>query len=339
MRTVNQGKEGKQNLGGTMKTVNSRKIGILARYLLTGIGAISLLAPTAWATLVDFAEQQGNSTTYGYSGLGSGGNGTYINSSGSIVNYGSAATPDTTALFAPGASNGAGSGSLGSILRIQNNGVEMGYNSGASLFDEKGGVQFNPSTLNITFANGVKYVTFTLDINQKSSNPMISVDTLDFYGSNTNQATLPHATSYSNGQPVFPSGTDLHLAYSFGPQGNNSVLLDLGRAGSGSGSIDMTFLVPVKLFGGTDSTLTGWDAPYTLIYLSSQMGGDGYTQQSDGSLTQGGSIAFGGNSGYEEFAGVLAGAPVVPELSTFLPLALVLVPVFGAHLRRRRQVA
>ncbi len=197
--------------------------------------------------------------------------------------------------FDPASSTG--SGSMDSFLRIQGSGVEKGYNTGGKTeFETKSG-QFTHSlqlsavpTLNFS---GITYREFILDTNEVSgSTSFISLDSLEI-----RLADSGNLTGYDNsfGQ----------LIYSLDDSVDNWILLDASLS-SGSGSGDMTLLVPNNLFG-TD------DAKY--IYLYSEFGQN-----------------VASDDGFEEWA-VGVGGAVNPE-----PATLSMLVLGGLGLIRRKRV-
>jgi hypothetical protein len=164
-----------------------------------------------------------------------------------------------------------GSGYVHAFVRIQGSasggGSEQGYNTdGRPLqFDENKSPQFTRSlTLGqvpVVNVNGTAYREFLLDINQKSSSPLLSLDEVRiFLGSTGNLTGYDTTANTLAGQsPVF----DLN------PDGSNEVILD-ARLSSGLGSGDMALFVPNSAFAGGSAG--------SYVYLYSQMGGlAGYT--------------------------------------------------------------
>jgi SdrD B-like domain len=155
-----------------------------------------------------------------------------------------------------------GSGHIASFLRIQgaaaHDEVQQGYNTDARplQFDENKSPTFTRSLLlssvpRVTIG-GVSYREFLLDINQKSSQPLLSLDELRIY-----LGTSGNLTGYSaaTGQLA-----NLNALYDLDGTGDHQVLLDY-RLNSGSGSGDMLLYVPDSLFTGG-----------TFVYLYSKFG-------------------------------------------------------------------
>jgi hypothetical protein len=117
--------------------------------------------------------------------------------------------------------------------------------------------------------NNVNYRVFVLDINQKSSAPLVSLDQLQiFLGSSGN------ATGYANRQ--LPGTTAIFDLNPTGGTDGNYIELN-ARLSHCSGSSDMNLCVPDSMFAGTAGD------PY--VYLFSRFGDH-----------------FGTNGGYEEWA-------------------------------------
>lgn len=180
-----------------------------------------------------------------------------------------------------------GTGYIRSFVRVQGpasgGSTEHGYNTDARplQFDENSSPVF---TRHITVAdvpvvtqNGVKYREFLLDINQKSSASKLSMDEFRiFVGDQPNLKGYDAATKTLAGKSAI---------FDVDSKGDVSVVLD-ARLNNGSGSGDMTILVPDAAFTGT--TLG------TYVYLYSKFGG-----------------VHSANGGFEEWA-VKSGTPVAP---------------------------
>ncbi len=175
------------------------------------------------------------------------------------------ATPavDLTTAGADGVINGAifrqftmrptGTGYIDSFVRLQAKGAgtqaEQGYNTDARplSYDENNSPQFTRSLLlssvPLVDIGGVKYREFELDINQKASQPLLSLDQLRLYtaGVGNLSGTNPWASA--------------SLAYDMGA--GNWVKLN-ARLSTGSGSGDMLLYVPDSDFAG--------GGPYVYLY-------------------------------------------------------------------------
>ena len=191
-----------------------------------------------------------------------------------------------------------GTGVFNPFVRLQMNGFEQGYNtSGSSLpFDEKPGIwthDLRLSEIGTTVVDGVEHYEFRLDINQSNGGPnrFLSLDKVQIYTSGIGSQTTTNVASL---------GT---LRYDLDAGGDNWVKLDYSL-GHGSGSGDMTMLVPVSNFSGADT-----DA---FVYLYSAFG----THHS-------------ANAGFEEWAA--KPATLIPTPGT------IVCALFGAALLKRRQ--
>jgi hypothetical protein len=160
--------------------------------------------------------------------------------------------------------------------------VEQGYNSDARpvQFDEKSDPNFTRSlplselpTIDI---GGISYREFLLGVNQKSSQPFLSLDELRLY-----VGTAPNLTGYDPTTQTLASQAPI---YDLGP--NNWVKLD-SRLSHGNGSGDVFLYVPDQLFtaGGAGTN------PY--VYLYSKFG-----------------VNFASDGGFEQWA------PAVPVAAT-----------------------
>jgi len=158
------------------------------------------------------------------------------------------------------------------FVRIQHNVMEMGFNTDATpgsgdLADVKAGSwthSVQVSDMQPMLYNGVLSYRFVLDINQASSNPLLSIDELRIFISAT-----PNISSLAtlNAQ---------NLIYDMGV--GNKVYLDY-NLNNGSGSGDMFCFLPVSLFAGLSTQY---------MYLYSKMGATG--------------SPYGSNDGFEEWA-------------------------------------
>lgn len=191
---------------------------------------------------------------------------------------------DLTAAGAEGAANGAvfqqcdaqptGTGHIRSFLRIQANGVEEGHNTDARplTLDENKSPQFTRSLLlgdvPVVVRDGVAYREFLLDINQKASAPLLSLDELRLYVGGSPTVTGYNAATHTLGglAPLF----DLDAG------GDVTVKLNY-RLNAGSGAGDAFVLIPDAAFAGQPAG--------GFVYLYSKFGG-----------------TWGGSAGFEEWA-------------------------------------
>ena len=183
-----------------------------------------------------------------------------------------------------------GTGFIRSFVRLQGassgGGTEQGYNTdGRALqFDENKSPQFTRSlTLDqvpIVNVNGVSYRQFLLDINQKASSPLLSLDEARIFLGGTGNLTGYDTTckTLAGQHSVFDLDTD----------GDVSVLLNY-NLNHGSGSGDMFLLVPNANFANAD--------PKSFVYLYSKFGG---------------LAGASANSGFEEWAVKSTPPPVLP---------------------------
>ena len=207
----------------------------------------------------------------------------------------------------------AGSGKLDSFVRIggdpdkdsSGKAVVEGYNTSARplYYDENKSPTFTHDLLLSTVpivqltAGGAFYYEFILDINQRHSDPLLSLDSIQFF---------QRATAIPDSVPVGAGlGT---LIYDMDTGGDNWIKLNYSlEAGSGEG--DMYAYIPTSEFNPA--------IPY--VYLYSQFG------------FQGGELI--NNDGYEEWAVRGAGGPVVP-LPGAVVLGMLGMGAAGWRLRR-----
>ena len=177
------------------------------------------------------------------------------------------ATVDLTTVGSSGTINGAlfqqanaqptGTGVIDSFLRIQGSGVERGYNTDARglQFDENKSPQFTRSLrLNdvpVVVVDGVAYRQFLLDINQKASAPLLSLDELKIY-----LGDRGNLKGYD-----FTSGklAGLDAVYNLDAGSDHSVLMNYSL-NHGSGSGDVFVLIPNSLFASSNAN------PYVYLY-------------------------------------------------------------------------
>jgi hypothetical protein len=144
-----------------------------------------------------------------------------------------------------------GTGVIDSFVRIQNNGMEQGYNTDGRPvpFHEKTDPNFTRSIrlsdVPIVTINGTQYREFGLDINEQSSGnkKYLSLDALKIYLSSSGNMTTTNLNAL---------GT---LVYDLDATGDNFIKLNY-RLGSGSGSGDMFAYINNSLFTGTNPYLT-----------------------------------------------------------------------------------
>jgi hypothetical protein len=171
-----------------------------------------------------------------------------------------------------------GTGYIRSFVRVQGaaGGAEHGYNTDARplQYDENKSPQF---TRGITLGqvptvtrDGAEYREFLLDVNQKSSSPLLSLDEVRLYVGATGDLTgyNPTEKTLAGMSPVFDMDKD----------GDVTVMLNY-RLNHGSGSGDMYLLVPASAFEG--------QSPDGYVYLYSRMGATGGAKA---------------NAGFEEWA-------------------------------------
>jgi hypothetical protein len=199
-------------------------------------------------------------------------------------------TVDLTTPGATGAINGAlfqqtntqptGCGVIHDFVRIQAHGpqaaVEQGYNTGSRplQFDEQQSPTFTRnlqlSELPTVDVGGTLYRTFLLGVNQKSSQPLLSLDELRLYASSS-----PNLTGYDSTAHTLAGLSPIYDMNAVGPAW---VELD-ARLTHGNGSGDMVLYVPDSQFANAGAGAN----PY--IYLYSKFG-----------------VNFAGNAGFEQWA-------------------------------------
>jgi hypothetical protein len=181
---------------------------------------------------------------------------------------------DLTTAGASGSINGAlfeqaaGSSTLNSFLRIQNNGQESGYNTDARplQFDAIGNRTVTHALaltdVPVVQRNGVNYREFDLDVDDTVRNPQISLDQVKIF-----VGDVANLSNYNKGSGKLAGHTSVYDLDA--GRGDNWVKLD-SRSGNADG--DMRMLVPDTAFAG---------AKY--VYLFSQFGthirADGHAEE------------------------------------------------------------
>lgn len=229
-----------------------------------------------------------------------------------------AARADSLNLTSPGASgtiNGAlfvqispqstGTGVINPFVRLQNNGIESGYNTDfrPPEFNEKTDANFTRSllldTVPIVNVDGTNYRQFLLDINEQPAGDgrFLSLDALQIH-----LGAAGDLTGYPGGL-----GT---LIYDLDAGGDNWINLDYSL-NHGSGSGDMFAYIPSVLFTGSNQ----------YVYLYSQFGRN-----------------FAAGAGFEEWSVLdsIGGVATVPEPSSFALMGAAALSFAGCVVRRRK---
>jgi hypothetical protein len=181
-----------------------------------------------------------------------------------LTTPGATQTDDNGAIFKQVSTQPTGTGVIHSFVRIQPGGnvaVGQGYNTDARplQFDENKSPVFTRSLKmdevpQVLGDDGVLYREFLLDINQKASSPLLSLDELRIY-----RGSAPDLKGYDAGSHEL---TGAIKVYDLDANTDNMVKLN-ARLNHGSGSGDMVLLVPDAAFQS---------APGDYVYLYSKFG-------------------------------------------------------------------
>jgi hypothetical protein len=198
-----------------------------------------------------------------------------------------------TVVFTQG-SFGSGTGVFPAFSRVQDNGNETGMSTTANILDNTADNTHNfsilKSDLGVVTVSGVQYYQFNLDINEaggQQGNQFLSLDDLEIWTQDAAIDADGNATSYPP-----PGGVLRYDLSSFGVR----VLMDFQLA-SGSGTSDVTVLVPIALLAG--------DLGSDNVYLYSAFGfltdcaATGSTAAEDAKCTAG--ADYTSSDGFEEW--------------------------------------
>jgi len=205
-----------------------------------------------------------------------------------------------------------GTGVIDPFVRLQENGIESGYNTdGAPQFNTKAGTwthSLNVNDVPIVTIGGVAYRQFLLDINQNSggSHELLSLNSLEIYLG----PTKDFIGTSGFGTGAAGAGT---LVYSLDATTDNRIELNYDL-NPGSGAGDMYAYIAESRF---QAAFTGSN-PY--VYLYSSFGDPNNS-----------------NDGFEEWATVGPGVTITaaPEPSTIVAALSGLIPLAIAGYRRR----
>lgn len=219
-----------------------------------------------------------------------------------------------------------GSGIFEPFNRIQASPVEQGYNTNASgVFDNKADpfthdLRLADIPVSTTLLNGNftgDHYEFFLDTHE--SDNRISLDSLQVFVTRTPGQSV---TTFNNSLLAL---TNAVLVYDLDAINGSGVIttdntVDLLASNSGSGRPELGVFISASLFNAAVAALGGVGPVYVVWYT--HMGGQGGVYDS--------------GSTFEEWDT----KATIPEVSTFLPLLLVLTGVIGVtHLRQRRAAA
>jgi hypothetical protein len=232
------------------------------------------------------------------------------------------------AIFQQSAFQPAGSGVINSFLRVQNTGVEHGYNTDETTsppqphipLDGKSGVSKNNGDISVSdlaatlvTIGTTSYYAFALDMDEaiggtdSQGNPerLLTLDSFQIYTSPTHHQVTE--SFLLNGDVDFAGGVK---RYDIDANADHAILLDESTVKGGSGKFDMVALVPTSYLNGV--------APTDAFYLYTKFG-----------------LADGASSSFEEW-GLAEGfdfTDIIPEPGSLGVLGLLTASL---AVRRRR---
>jgi len=235
-----------------------------------------------------------------------------------------------------------GTGVIDSFLRVQQNGAEEGFNTGARpmycdgrVCDDKTDPNFTRNLLSssvpIVNINGTDYRAFYLDINEPagSTQNYLTLDAVEIYVSNTANLTT-HTTT---GSPSFGTLTGASKVYDLDSGStDNWINLDYLLVGGGSGWGDMVLYVPNSVAFSTNQ----------YVYLYSEFGCGG-TFTASLSCGNGSNRKYASQAGFEEWwvpgstTTTTTGTATAPEPASLLLCGTGLLFVAKRYRLRRRR--
>jgi hypothetical protein len=187
-------------------------------------------------------------------------------------------------------------------VRIQNTGVEQGYNTDANSFqfDEKGGGfthSIKLSDLPIVVVGGTTYYEFVLDLHQDGSTPYLSLDELRLYVT-TPSTPNPNALDSYDASTLKLNGLSPVFDMDGGADANDYTYVVLDSTfNAGSGRPDLFVDVPTAGFGTDSSQYVYLYSKFGVQYLNDEILGGATDAKNGGSA----------NSTFEEWARGIGG--------------------------------
>ena len=215
---------------------------------------------------------------------------------------------------------------------------EQGFNTDApKQADNLGGAwthSLRLADISQVVRNGIAYYQFAMNANQTGVEPIISIDKVEIFQTNTAALTDYDGANMVTGSPTDHFGQPAMMVYSEDAVIDTTINLNSRQNnGQGIGTADMTLLVPVALFTGNQQ--------YVVLYSS--FGDPNFTGNGNGNGNYSGPTGgfYPANAGFEDWnatEGATRTPPGVPLPSVASGGMAILGLAALVHLRRGRRI-